>query len=606
VKVTKEKRRVPNLNETPPEAPAESRTVKLLQFLGWGSIASLVLGVCAYGPALTGPFIFDDYALPFRNPAFRGESLLDWINTVRPVLMSSYWMNFQISGRDSTLSYHLINLIIHCMNTLLAGAILLRLLLLARREETDQSEQDEMPARLPSFSAGSKEMLLAVFGAGVFLLHPLQTESVSYIAGRSESLSAFFCLAALTVFLYRRRMAISWTAASAVLILFAAAAATKEHTVALVGILVMTDLFLYRGISLEPIRRNWRLYAPLGVGAAFAVMAAFWVLQRSDSAGFAVAGLPWNHYFFSQLRVWLFYVQLFLFPAGLTVDHDFAVSTTLLDHGSALAAGVWIAAVAAALHYFRKYPLAGYGLLFYLILLAPTSSVVPIKDLVAERRMYLPLLGLILLALEALRRMRAASVSGFTALASVLALLATVTYERNKDWADPVRLWNSAIAEAPAKPRPYGNLASHYLAQRKCVQAAEVASHASGVLAGKEDAYLLTTWGLALDCMGRKQEAIQKLQTAAWLQPGAPVYAALGRIHLDLGQLREAEGVLARAEQADPGWEMTYVYRGLVHSARNQLDAAAAEYRRALAVNPANATARELLSGVQTRTRFAR
>src|SRR5262245_50944132 len=97
----------------------------LLRFLGWGSIASLVLSICAYGPALKGPFIFDDYALPFRNPAVMGESFLQWIKTVRPVLMASYWMNFRISGGESTLSYHLINLVIHYLNTLLVGAILL-------------------------------------------------------------------------------------------------------------------------------------------------------------------------------------------------------------------------------------------------------------------------------------------------------------------------------------------------------------------------------------------------------------------------------------------------------------------------------------------------
>ena len=122
-------------------------------------------------------------------------------------------------------------------------------------------------------------------------------------------------------------------------------------------------------------------------------------------------------------------------PAGLTADHDFAVSTTLL-HGSVLAACAWIAGVAAALIYFRKYQLAGYGLLFYLILLAPTSSVVPIKDLVAGHWMYLPIFGLILVAMEGLRRMRVASASAVTAMASILVVLGNVTYERSKDWAD--------------------------------------------------------------------------------------------------------------------------------------------------------------------------
>ena len=76
------------------------------------------------------------------------------------------------------------------------------------------------------------------------------------------------------------------------------------------------------------------------------------------------------------------------------------------------------------------------------------------------------------------------------------------------------------------------------------------------------------------------------------LQPSAPVYAAIGRIHIDLGEFPKAEAVLARAEQVDPRWDITYVYRGLIHRARNEFEAAAAEFRRALALNPGNSTAR--------------
>jgi len=201
--------------------------------------------------------------------------------------------------------------------------------------------------------------------------------------------------------------------------------------------------------------------------------------------------------------------------------------------------------------------------------------------------------------------MRVASASGVIAMASTLVVFGNATCERSKDWADPVRLWNSAIAAAPAKARPYSNLASFYLAQRQCLQAAEVASRASAALGGKEDNSVLTTWGLALDCTGKKPQAIQKLEAAARLQPSAPVYAALARIHVDLGQLPEAEAVLDRAEQVDPGWEMTYIYRGYVYCVRNEFESAAAEFSRALALNPRNSTARELLTAMHRRMDFA-
>src|SRR6185369_15722271 len=101
----------------------------------------------------------------------------------------------------------------------------------------------------------------------VFLVHPLQTESVSYIAGRSESLASLFLLVSYLVFLYRPGESISWGRAFAVLLIFGLAVKTKENAVSLAGILFLTDLMWPSPFSLDGPRKNWRLYALMIPGA---------------------------------------------------------------------------------------------------------------------------------------------------------------------------------------------------------------------------------------------------------------------------------------------------------------------------------------------------
>jgi len=108
----------------------------------------------------------------------------------------------------------------------------------------------------------SRRRILSFFAAGLFLLHPLQTESVSYIASRSETLSVFFVLAALVVFLYRRSSVVSIPRILALLVLFAAAGLSKEHTAVLPALFILTDYYWNFGFSPSVIWRNWKLYVP--------------------------------------------------------------------------------------------------------------------------------------------------------------------------------------------------------------------------------------------------------------------------------------------------------------------------------------------------------
>lgn len=538
---------------------------------------ALVVVCLAYGPALRGPFVFDDPYLPFTAQEMANAGLLRWIGGVRPFLMFTFWLNFRLSEMQPY-SYHLVNVLLHFLTGVCAWLIVRKLL-----EKAGER--------------GFTREAIAAFSGLLFLLHPLQTESVAYVASRSEALSVMFFYAALAVFLWRRREAAGWLTAAAVLVLFSAAALTKEHTAVLPALLLLTDYYFNPGFSFQGIRRNWRLYGLIAAAGAGALWWVWRIIRHADTAGFSVREFTWVQYFFTQCRaIWL-YLRLFFVPYGQNIDHDFPISRTVLDHGAIVGLAALAALVAAALWYRRRFPLASYGFLAFLLLIAPTSSVVPILDPIAERRMYLPFIGLLLVVAEFLRRWKTSRGRLVSALAAVLVVAAALTYNRSQVWGSDLALWQDSAAKSPHKYRPHFQLGFVYFTQGRCREA--LAEYDQAGRAATPDYRLLIDWSAAYECAGNGKEALRKLEQAAALSETAHVYSLIGLQYLKQGQRGAALEALSRAEAIDPAYEMTYVYRGAVHVGQNNLAGAVAEYRRALSLNPSNEMAQQGLAAVE-------
>jgi tetratricopeptide (TPR) repeat protein len=545
------------------------------------TLAGLILLFWAYAPAMHGVFLFDDnkqqYALPTAT-----APLSSWIGPVRPVLMFSYWMNVQIS-RDNTFSFHMVNLLIHCVTALLVFLVIRRLL-----EWSGTSEADRTP--------------FAAFGALLFLLHPLQTESVAYIAGRSESLCGMFSCASFAAFLYRRSKAISWSEVGLVVALFGAAVLTKEQAVALPALFLATDLWWNPDGPLRAVRANWKLYAVLIAGAVAGV-ALFWKLitgaGTGDSAGFGLKDFTWYQYLFTQFRVLFAYIFNFLLPVNLNIDWDFPISRTLFDRGAVFGLAGLLALAALAWYYRRRFPLAGYGYLVFLVLLAPTSSILPIKDPIADRRMYLPMLGLILVALDLLGRLELERKLMAGMAAGVLLVTALATHARAEVWASPLTLWQDTAVKSPKKMRPHFQLAFAYQELGRFDLA--VAEFQKTADLEPPTADLLIDWGLAYDGLNNPEMALAKFREAIAKEPTAHAYTQVGYIYAKRSQWKEAMDAFDTAQRIDPSFAMTYMYKGQVHLANNQLAAAIVEFRHALELDPSLEPARQALVTTQRR-----
>ena len=549
-------------------------------------LGALAVVFWAYSPALHGEFLFDDNALPFALPD-AAAPLSAWIGQIRPVLMFTYWINSRISGEDPY-SYHILNVIFHCFTSLLIFWMVRRLL-----------EWSGAQASLRN--------LLAGFAALLFLLHPVQAESVAYLAGRSEALSVLLVFASFTVFLYRPQRVVAWPVAAAVLALFGAAVLAKEHTVVLPALLLLTDYWWNPGFSFQGIRRNWKLYVPMALGAAAGV-AFFWNLilgaGTGGSAGFGIKEFTWYQYFFTQCRALFVYIGMFVLPVNLTADWDFPISTTILDRGALIGLLALLALAAAAWRYRRRFPLASYGYFVFLLLMSPTSSILPIKDPIAERRLYFSMFGLLLILVDVLSRLKLDRRALAAACLVVALAAAGATRARAAVWADPVSLWEDTVRKSPNKRRAHFQLAFAYDQQTRYSQA--LAEFQKTAELGSPTPDLLLDWGLAYDHLGQFDQALAKFQQAAAMHPTAHFYTQIGMAYAQQSRWPEALQALATAEKLDPTFPDTYSYRGKIYLNINQVPAAIQEYRHALLIDPTLADARHDLAIAEARLRAGR
>jgi tetratricopeptide (TPR) repeat protein len=548
----------------------------------WGAIAAAIVAWWAYSPALNGLWVFDDTALPFLHPLMKAR-FTPLSPGVRPVTMFSYWLNVKLSGEDP-FSYHAVGLLIHLVASGMVFLIARRLIEWAG-------------------TTGGRRDLLAGFAAAVFLLHPAQTEAVAYVAGRSEALSVMFIYAAFALFVCRKSKVVEWTTAGGVLVLFVLGVLSKEHVVVLPAWLLLTDFWWNPGFSFKGIRANWRLYLPVAAGAAVGVAMAWRLLFSAESAGFGMKDLTWYQYLFTQFRALWVYLGTFALPIRLTADWDFPWSRTIAEHGAVFGSLGLLALVAAAWLGRRRFPLASYGFLTFLVLMAPTSSILPIADPVAERRLYTSMIGLLLVAVDLLGRVKM-SRRALTGVCAGIALLAAIaTHARAEVWSNPISLWQDTVRKSPNKPRAYLQLAQSYYDAGEFAKAVESFERVSKI--APPDYNALVNCALALQKLGRFDESLAKLRQAASIDPTAHVWSQIGMIHAQRGQRAEALEALAQAEKLDPKWAPTYNYRAKVHFQANELPEAVADYRRALSLDPSLTDARDELMRAEAMLRAA-
>ena len=206
------------------------------------------------------------------------------------------------------------------------------------------------------------------------------------------------------------------------------------------------------------------------------------IIASAPTAGFALKNFTWYQYFFTQCRALWVYLRLFILPFGQNVDYDFAISKTPLQYGAWLGLLGLLAAIWASWRFRGRYPLASYGFFLFLLLLAPTSSFVPIVDPIFERRMYLPMLGLLLIVFDGLRRLSWGKTELSVLLLAILGASALLTYQRNNLWSNAIALWQDTASKSPLKMRTHSMLGMSLLTAGRCQEAEQEYATAAKLL----------------------------------------------------------------------------------------------------------------------------
>lgn len=572
----------------------------------------VLAGILAYANCFSGVFLFDDEDCITKNPDLASPWDFPRIAaSMRPVVDWTLAVQRQISGLTVE-PYHLFNLCIHLLAALTLFGIVRRLLLSRRMQGIFRP------------NAG----LLAGAVAGLWVVHPLTTEAVTYIIQRAESMMALFYL--LTVYCAIRaweadeekappghgtQLATNlWTLAA---IIACALGMGSKQVMVTAPLVVLLAHRMFWADSFRQIAARWkRLY--MGLAVTWGILIALLVSYPSGStAGFGIEHISSLDYLRTQAGIILHYLRLAIWPDPLVLDYDWHVANGLwqyLPQGLVILAALAVSVTFVVLAIRRPdRPLYACGFLgaWFFLILAPTSSVMPIKDLAVEHRAYLPLAAVVaavvLGAYALVRRPKAglaakqdaAPASSVRSLCIALAIVAVVlgflTHRRNTQYASAQTMWKTVIDARPDNPRGYhgygrtladsgddmGAIASY----RKAIEKSPTFIESYYNLGNSLVRLAATQPPPARDVMLR--DAISSYRQAVAIRPDwTPPRDQLGQTLAQVGEIDEAITAFREETRIAPNSAKAHFNLAAALTMKGDRAGAVQEYETALRLNP--------------------
>jgi Flp pilus assembly protein TadD len=524
----------------------------------------IAVGLLAYHNSFTSPFVFDDVGSIQQNPTihrlwpiWQALSPPHWRGfTVagRPLVNLSLAINYALDGMEVR-GYHALNLAVHILAGLTLLGVVRRTLL--------------QPGLRERFGAAANGLALAT--AVLWTVHPLQTESVTYIVQRAESIMGLFYLATLYFFIRgvlsaRPRLWYSLCVAACAL-----GMASKEVMASAPLMVMLYDrTFLSRSF-----REAWRRRRPLylALASSWIVLGCLLLFTRSGTNDTA-NGIVWWRYLLTEPGVILHYLRLSLWPHPLCFDYYWPIARTwmsILPPGLVMA--ILLGAGACA---WRANSAWGFVGAWFFLILAPTSSFLPLDSPMYEHHMYLPLAAIVATATVGGfelgrsflgRRQRTRTMLQCAGAGALVLVLTILTIQRNQDYRSELTIWQDTVAKRPNNPRAHNNL------------------------------------GAALMHLGRLQEAIIQLEQALRIKPDfSEAHYNLGAALKQAGRLQEAIGHYEQALRIKPDYADAHNDLGVALEQAGRLQDAIGHYEQALRIKLDHAEAHDNLGAALEQT----
>jgi protein O-mannosyl-transferase len=531
-----------------------------------------------YGNTLGNGFAMDDFLYIFGNPAVTSPTLKSLFsatrafNVFRPVTFATLALNYRIGG-DHAWSYHLVNLLLHAGVTVLLYLVLRRLL--------DKVSEGEM---------------IAWIAALLFAVHPLHTEAVTSVVGRSELLAAGFLLAAWL--LYMREWIIP-----AVVCVFVGMLA-KESAVVFLPLVIIGD-FVREEVNAGALRR-YSVIAGVTIGY-------LWILRKAQGGRFGeksvnfldnpLAQLPAGMRILNALRISWKYVGLHVYPATLSCDYSYNAITLYSGWRHAIpAVFAWLAVLSAifwAGWKGRRDWILGAGI--YVAAFAATANILlPTGTIMGERLAYLPSAGFCLIASVVLIRFltQERAMLWGVLLTLVLALSAR-TVARNRDWRDGFSLFSAAVGTVPGSSKAHAGLAKEYLLRDDLLNAEKEFQISFRIYPDTIES--MDAYGVVESRLGHDEKALELMKDAVSMtDKNDSKYdfeaVTLAAQLLKMGRNDEALNILNEVISTSPNYSRAWSNRAAVHFTRGERQTAANDAEMALRLDEANDQARNLLA----------
>ncbi len=549
-------------------------------------ILILLVGVLSYSNTFHGPFVFDDAQniveyetihLDSLSPAKLAQLKFGG----RPVARLSFALNYYLGELDP-FGYHLLNLLIHLLTAVLVYLFL------------------KLTLNLPSLQEryGKQAREIALLTALLFVVHPIQTQAVTYIVQRMASLAALFFLLALYCYAKARlaegKLKAAYFAGTALATLLALG--SKENAITLPLFILLYDYYFRQGLKLDPAKKK-KIYLALGLGLLVSLLAGIYYL------GFDFASWLSKEYqrfpftpgqrMLTQLRVVIFYLSLLIvpLPSRLNLDHQFPLSYSLLNPPTTLLCLILVLAlIGISIYLAKKRPLISFFIIWFWGNLLLESSVLPL-DMVFEHRLYLPSVGFFVLVTLALLKLfslvakRYRLKTKLVAMGLLITILGWGTYQRNMVWSSEISLWSDVAKKSPNKARAHNNLGSVYSQEGQYGLAIKALKRALEIKPKFAQAFY--NMGLAYNKKGDYRPAVNHLQQALKIKPkAARIYHALGDVFYAQKNWNQAVQLYQQALSVDAGYTPVYYNLGTAYRKMGNPDNSLQVYKKLKKIKP--------------------
>jgi tetratricopeptide (TPR) repeat protein len=544
----------------------------------------ILIGIIIYSNSFDCSFQLDDQNSIIANKAIRDITDLGAIwdySHSRFIAYYTFAVNYHF-GALNVQGYHLVNLIIHLINSLLIYCLALLIF--------------SSPA-VKKYTFIKEKRMIAFITALFFVSHPLATQSVTYIVQRMASLVTLFYLFSLCTYILARLSKKSKsmkyglyaaTIVSAILALY-----TKQNAFTLPFAIILIEICFLQRKRLSINLKDYRIIFILAAiaGTTLFVLSNYSLTTllnpQSPNAQNNFTTITPQNYLFTQFSVITKYIQLLFLPISQNLDYDFRVSNSLLDIRTIINLLLHISLVIFALFQFKKNRIITFGIFWFFLTLSIESSIIPISDVIFEHRTYLPSFGFFIILSSGIYLLLWHKYK-YLAIALLVIIIggnSLLTYERNKIWKTELSLWNDVISKSPNKARSYYNRGLAYQKNGQLDLAISDFSKAIDLSPAYYQAYINRSTLFTMQNQFNK--AISDCDVAMKLNPNNSLALNnLGLVYDKLGQYKRAIEYYSNAININSEFSDAYSNRGISYGNLGRWEEALADFSRAIEINP--------------------